>query len=137
VRHRRESLPLFEALQEEEQRLEPAIRVKAYRSRSFIHYSYKMRGLYKDQLEKYLHYFSRQQLLVLSNKDLFSDPDNTLRRVFSFLEVDAKFKVKDLKPRNVANERGKHDARVLQHLDDYFRPHNQALYELLGRNFGW
>jgi hypothetical protein len=29
------------------------------------------------------------------------------------------------------------DPETRQRLLDYFRPHNQRLYELLGINFGW
>ncbi len=29
------------------------------------------------------------------------------------------------------------DERTRGHLVDYFRPHNEHLYEYLGRDFGW
>lgn len=45
-RHGRESLPLMEALQQEDERLAAAIRNENYEDESFIHHSYKRRGLY-------------------------------------------------------------------------------------------
>jgi hypothetical protein len=50
-RKNRESLPIYEALLNEEKRLEPVIKRKDYKNRIFIDYSYKTRGLYKEQLE--------------------------------------------------------------------------------------
>jgi len=60
-----ESLSIYEALQEEEKRLESVIKEKDYKNDIFIHHSYKSRGLYKDQLERYLNYFPWQQILVI------------------------------------------------------------------------
>lgn len=136
-RKRRESLPMLEAMQQEEQRLAPVIASKDYKSKVFMQCSYKSRGLYRQQLERFLDYFPRQQLLVLDSKELFRAPDKILAQVFDFVGVDAGFKVKKLRPRNVGKNRVAVDPEVYQYLNDYFLPHNQALYELLGRDFGW
>ena len=133
----RESLPIKEALQEEEKRLESVIKNKDYKNDIFIHHSYKSRGLYKKQIERYLNYFPWQQILILSSEEFFSEPNNTLKRVFDFVGVDTEFKVKDLKPRNVANNRSKVDSDVYEYLNNYFLPHNQTLYELVGKSYGW
>lgn len=136
-RKNREPLPIYEALQEEEKRLEPAINREDYKSELFRHFSYKSRGLYKKQIERYLNYFPWQQILVLNSDELFSEPDNTLRRVFEFVGVETEFKVKDLKPRNVANNRSKVDSDVYKYLNNYFLPHNHSLYELVGKSYDW
>ena len=132
-----ESMPIKEALQEEEKRLESVIKNKDYKNDSFIYHSYKSRGLYKQQIERFLKYFPWQQILVLSSEEFFSDPDNTLRQVFNFVGVDTEFKVKDLKPRNVSNNKNEVDPDVYRYLNNYFLPHNQALYELIGKRCGW
>jgi len=136
-RNHREPLSIYEALREEEKRLEPVIKVEDYKSEIFIHYSYKSRGLYKKQIEMYLNYFSWHQLLVLSSNEFFNELDSTLRRVFDFVGVDTEFTAKDLKPRNVANYRSEVDADVYEYLNNYFLPHNQALYKLVGKSYGW
>ena len=136
-RQNRESLSIYEALQEEEKRLESVIKAKNFKNDIFIHHSYKSRGLYKDQLERYLNYFPWQHILFIKSEEFFSEPDNTLRRVFEFVGVDTEFKVKDLRPRNVANNRSEVDPKVYEYLNSYFLPHNQALYELVGENYGW
>ncbi|MGZ9225178.1 MAG: sulfotransferase family protein [Anaerolineales bacterium] len=45
-----ESLPIMEALLEEERRMEAALQSKDYKNYSFIHHSYTSRGHYKEKL---------------------------------------------------------------------------------------
>lgn len=132
-----ESLPIMEALLEEERRLESAIRLKDYKNYSFIHHSYKSRGHYSEQLERYLKFFPRQQVLILNSEEFFHDQHNILRQVTDFTGVDSDFKVKDSHPRNVAKNKEQVSAEVYQYLNNHFKPHNEALYELLGKDFGW
>jgi hypothetical protein len=44
---------------------------------------------YAMQIEQYLEYFSRDQLLIVKSEDLRSERTQTLRRVYEFLEVDS------------------------------------------------
>ncbi len=48
-------------------------------------------GLYAMQLERYLHHFSQQQILVVDQAELHADRRGTLSRVFAFLGIDATF----------------------------------------------
>jgi hypothetical protein len=136
-RRNREPLPMLEAMQQEEQRLEPFIANKDYKSNIFRQLSYKSRGLYRQQLGRFMDYFPRQQILVLDSKELFSTPGMALERVFDFVGVDAGFKVKKLRPRNVGKNRIDVGPDVYKYLNDFFLPHNQELYDLLGKDFGW
>jgi len=136
-RKNREPLSIYEALQKEEARLEAVIGKKDYKNTVFMHHSYKNRGLYKDQLERYLNCFSRDQILVIASELFFANPDVYLKRVFEFVGVDTECKVKDLRPRNIANNRSDVAPDVYKYLNSFFLPHNQALYELLGENYDW
>jgi hypothetical protein len=133
----REPLPIREALEAEEERLETVIRGQDYRNPLFSWYSYKLRGRYKEQLDRLLQHYPREQLLVLSTEELLRNPEDTLRSVFAFAGVEVDFKVGDLAHRGVARNKTDVPPDVYAYLNDYFRPHNQALYEMLGRNFGW
>ena len=132
-----ESLPIMEALAAEEQRLKPAVEAKDYKNYSFIHHSYKRRGHYKEQLERFFKLFPRQQILILTSDDLFRDQNSTLKQVTEFVGASSSFQVKDSRPRNVARNKEQVDVEVYDYLNGYFRPHNEALYELLGTNFNW
>lgn len=133
----RESLPIYEALQQEEARLAPIIKDKDYKNPIFKNCSYKSRGLYKDQLERYLKYFPWRQILVINSDEFFAEPENTLRQVFEFVEVDTGYRVKNLTPRNVANNKSDVSPETYEYLYNYFLPHNKALYELVGKSYGW
>ena len=136
-RFHREPLSIYEAFEKEEQRLGPVIKEKDYKSDIYMHQSYKSRGLYKDQLERYLKYFSMDQILVMSSEMFFTHPDHSLKRMFEFVGVDTDYKVKDLTPMNVARNRRDVAPEVYEYLNNFFLPHNQALYELVGEDYGW
>jgi len=52
---------------------------------------YVSRSLYYAQLEKYLPYFRREQLLVVAQESLLGSRAETMRRIFRFLGVDDSF----------------------------------------------
>ena len=133
----REPLPLYEALQEEEKRLEPALKAEDYSSEVLRFYSYKRRGLYKEQLERYLDYFPWEQILVLNSEALFREPEASLRQIFDFVGVDREVQIKDLRPRGITSSKVEVDSAIYDYLSSYFKPHNQALYQLVGKDYGW
>jgi hypothetical protein len=106
-----------------------------YVSRPFDWYSYRARGRYLEQLEPWLHRFERDRMLILPSEDLYRDPAGTYRRVLDFLELPP-FAL----PRyDVFNDRpgAGLDEAVRAELTAYYRPHNAALAERLGRSFPW
>ena len=136
-RRNREPLQITEAVMQEETRLEPAIKREDYNSTTFMYHSYKSRGLYKQQLERYFEHFRRQQILLIKSEDFFKNTNGILRQVFEFIGVAPDFTVANLTPRNFAKPKSTVPAEVSEYLKRYFLPHNQALYELVGRDFGW
>lgn len=132
-----EPLAIFDALKAEEQRIESVIKEKDYKHHHFIHSTYKSRGLYKEQIDRYTKYFSAEQMLIINSHDLFNDTNKILERVFAFVGVDVGFKIENLKPQNVSLNRTRVDPSVYEYLDDYFAKHNEDLYKLLGEDFTW
>ncbi|WP_249370119.1 sulfotransferase [Acaryochloris marina] len=132
-----ESLPIMDALLAEEERLKPILEQQDYKHTNFIHFSYKSRGHYYDQIKRYLNYFSMSNILFINSAMLFSHPEITLRRVFNFIGVDDDFFVKDLHACNVSQNRTKVAANIYEYLDNYYYSQNHLLYKLIGENFGW
>lgn len=132
-----ETLPMREAFQAEEARLKPVVEKEDYKNDIFTHQSYKTRGHYSEQIKKYLNYFPRSNLLLLSSEKFFAEPQNTLQQIFRFVGVDADFVNKDLEPRNTGGNKTTIEPDIYEYLNDYFRPHNQALYALTGEDYGW
>jgi hypothetical protein len=132
-----ESLPILEALEKEETRLETSIKAKDYKSDIFRRYSYKSRGLYRNQLDRYIEHFPLKQILIIPSEEFFARPDSSLTRVCEFIGVDKAFKIPDLEARNVASNRHEIEPKVYEYLNNFFLPNNQALYELVGEDYGW
>jgi hypothetical protein len=132
-----ESLDMLEAFQQEEARFERAMAQEIPPPRFVFGQTYKSRGRYAEQLERYRKKCFPENMLVLVSEEFFSNPRATLRRVFEFVGVDAAFSVPDLTPENVGTNRQPVPGEVRGYLQNYFRPHNRALFDLLGRNLQW
>jgi hypothetical protein len=92
------------------------------------------RGIYVDQLERWVKYFPRKQMLVLRSEDLFHKTQETFERVLGFIGVfpiDLVFKAYE------AFEYDPMNSATRDRLLHYFAPHNKRLYEFLGEDFGW
>jgi hypothetical protein len=90
----RETLSFEDALAAEEKRLagvgefEATVEGTLGKGRKWKHHrhrAYFARGLYAEQLERWLRYFPREQLLVLGAEDFFADPSETCATVLAFL----------------------------------------------------
>ena len=137
VRKKKESLPILEALMEEDRRLAPIFETRDYKNEIFRRYSYKRRGLYKAQLERFLQFYPASQLFVIGSETFFANPEISVSKVADFLGVTPDFQVANFRPRNVASNRSQVGPEVYDYLNSYFQQHNHELYELLGENFGW
>lgn len=133
----REPLPIEMALREEENRLKPALRQSDYKQDLFIRASYKSRGHYAEQLDRYFQSFSRDQVLILTSEELAREPETALHKVFEFLSVAPNFRPADLSHQNVSRNKTLASPEVYKYLDAYFEPRNEALYQLIGRRLSW
>lgn len=141
VKSKYETLPIEEAMQREEERIEPElqkmIRNPHYYSFAYHHFSYKKRGVYVEQIEPYLKRFSQEQMLFLQSETLFANTEKVLKEVFGFLNINQDALPQDLNARNAGHYSNKVPENVYRSLADYFTPYNNRLYERLGQDFGW
>ena len=134
---RHEPLPMLEAMHAESDRIGTALHAMDFENQDVRRFSYKSRGLYAEQLRRYLHHFPANQLLVISSDELFADTPDTLRRIFEFIGVQPDVAINDLRPLNTAKDQSPVPDGVHQYLEEYFRGPNDELGTLLGRDFGW
>ena len=134
----REPLSIGQAMDAEEARLASARASGDYNSDAFVWKSYKARGEYAGQLERWFSYFPRSSFLVLQSEDLFADPGRGLRSVCQFLGVeDYSFELLSV-PRNAARRAESTTPALRARLEQHFAPHNVRLEQLLGPEFrGW
>lgn len=79
VRSGRESHSFEDALKLESKRIDDG-------APNMLHY--RSKGLYGQQIARYVHHFERDQLLVLLSEDLWENRSSTLESVLHFLDVD-------------------------------------------------
>lgn len=136
----REPLSFEEALEAESDRIDDELTRLAtdptYDEQTYEHYSYLARGRYLEQIQRWLEYFPRRQLLVVKSEDLFERPDAVAQRVFDFLGLPP-HSLDVGRAYNTGGYRDEMDARVRARLRDYFRPHNQALAASLDEPIDW
>ena len=97
--------------------------------------SYLTRGIYADQFKRWMQFFPKEQFLILKSEDFFADPQSIFKQVTDFLNIP-EWDFLEQKQWNVG-QYDKMDVQLRKQLQTFFKPHNERLYELLGRDFGW
>jgi len=135
----REPLSFESALAAEDERLDGEVErllsdPRAF-SREWWDHTYASRGLYAEQLERWLACFPREQLLVVTTEELGERPAETYATILAFLGA-APYSL-DAYPRIF--ERGYPPLRpeTRAALAERFAEPNRRLEQLLGRPLGW
>jgi hypothetical protein len=139
VRQHRETLSFELALEQETVRLKGEVdrmmEDESYCSYNHQHYSYSGRGIYVDQLKQVERHFPRDQVLILHSQDLFREVQKTYDQVLQFLGLDP-WTLQHAAPHH-AGAYTRAFSPVDERLRRFFAPHNQRLYEHLGRDLAW
>lgn len=134
-----ETLSFENAIERESERLwneqERLLKDKLYYSAIHRRYSYLARGIYVDQLQAWECFFPRAQIMILCSEEFYADPAASLRQVCEFLDVPHWEHDKYRKYNQSHYPQMASDTR--KHLSDYFKPHNERLYDYLGMCFDW
>jgi Sulfotransferase domain len=134
-----ETLEFEEALAREVERLageeERILADPRYASLAHRRFSYRTRGLYAEQLERWYERFPREQLLVVRSEDLFAEPEATLQTVFAFLGLEA-WSAAEYPALNQRPYSGMSDEARASLGAAYAEP-NRRLEALVGRELGW
>ena len=106
---------------------------------SVLEPSFLRRGIYNEQIERYLKYFDRKQLLILDFEDLKNDTISTLRRTFDYLDIPTSRYLEniDISPINRGKYEPKIESDTLIKLKNFYKPHNKKLEQLLNVKLNW
>jgi hypothetical protein len=139
LRKGRETLEFRDALERERKLIEGELSQlrsdPTYRSEFHHSFAYATRSCYASQIEEYLKYFDRSQLLVLKSEDLFAEPAVPYCETLEFLGLRY-VGLKDKRPLNT----GGYNHKMIpcyEELREFFAPHNARLSKLLDMDFGW
>jgi hypothetical protein len=135
-----EHLGFEAALDAEDERLagehERLLTDATYRSEAHRLWSYRTRGEYAEQLERWLAHYPKDQVLVLRSEDLYANPAPTYERTLEFLGLTAI--ELDAYPRYTRRaSTAQMTAAARQRLTAHFQPHNERLAALLGDEVWW
>jgi hypothetical protein len=134
-----EDLPFVDALDAEAVRIagaeERIRRGQVPDDRHWRLHAYLPRGHYADQIEAVHSRFDRDQLHVLVSEELFERPVEVMNGVFAFLGV-SRIESGRFDAAN-ANPKSDLDPALRARLAAYYAPHNERLYQLLGRRLPW
>jgi hypothetical protein len=135
----RETLSFREAIEREGDRLrgqeDRMVEDPSYNAYNHQRFSYLLRGLYAQYLELWLKHFPRSALLVIGAEDMYENPAATVEEAATFLGFQSS--PPDSGAKLNARRYATMDGEARAFLVDYFKPHNERLFELLGRDFGW
>jgi len=135
----RESLAFEDAIAAEPDRIdrdhERLARGEIERSAAHQYFSYLARSRYAEQLERWLQFYPREQLLILRFEDLARDPLPLTNESLAHIGLPPLGSAK-LEPRNT-RKYPPIDPATAERLRDYFVPHDAALAQVLGRPVGW
>ncbi len=127
------------ALALEDERVEPELIRMAgdpgYASFAHRHQSYRRRGYYAEQIERFTSRLGRDRVLVVDSEMFFSQPLQEYRRITEFLELQpyepTRFDQWNARPGSPMSEQTRGQLR------DAFAPHDAALQTLLGHAPSW
>ncbi len=94
------------------------------------------RGIYQPQLERWRTHFPDDQLMVIQSERWFRDPPGVLEEVCDYLGIPHREEL----PRVMRNRNKPHDPfdeEVIDHLREFYRPHNEELAEYLDMELDW
>lgn len=139
VRMRREGLTFEEAIRNEPKRLfsyhSENSNEKKINKKNFIKYSYLERGKYFSQLQNVLNYFNKDQILILQSEKFNKNPQEEYNKVLKFLNLPP-HKMDFTKKYN-AHKYPPIKEETKQKLGEFFKPHNEKLFDLIGKRFDW
>jgi Sulfotransferase domain len=105
-----------------------------YHSHNLQHYSYRSRGLYLEQLQRWMAYFPREQVLVLNSEEFYQQPSKILARVLDFLHLPP-LELTNYPSYNAGNYSRVSTSIEQTLLNDFDRP-NRELARYLQHTFG-
>jgi len=125
------NFPTFEAITDLEKQL---IAEKS----SYLEPSFLRRGFYAEQIARYYEHFPKEQILILTNKDLKQNVTMQLNRILTFLDLPPHdWQNLDQKQKNVHAYDEPMSEKTRQDLTQFYEPHNEQLFELLGYKPNW
>ena len=108
-----------------------------YYSKDYFHHSYLDRGIYIEKLKRWMEVFPKEQFLIIQSEEFFKDPNNVYNQVLKFLDLP-NWKLKEYKKIGAGSyKHSEIEPEIRKKLIEYFKPHNEQLFDFLKTKFDW
>lgn len=101
----------------------------------YYRFSYQKRGLYGEQIQRWLQFFRLDQFHFIKSEEFFDSPEKILQSLYAFLGISA------IMPPQVPKLNSHTDIKLnvdnIEHLYEYFRSDGILLRKLIGDKFRW
>ena len=104
-----------------------------------LQFSYLRHGHYGSNLENWFNHFKKNQFMHFSTEDLDQNYDEIMNSLFVFFNL-SEINVKKEDRKNVGVGKGTYppmNEKTRDFLIDYYKPHNEKLYNLIEEKFDW
>ena len=130
-----EKLSFEEALESEDERM--ILGHNLDHKHNYLHQrlGYRSKGIYVDQLKKWLALFPMNQIHIVQSEELFSNPEIECQKILNFLGESAEIRMPLKKANSGSNNEISDSIRKV--LSEFYDPYNQELYSLLNTDFNW
>lgn len=122
-------------LEEFEKTLESMEKSTEYVGSFYNRHAYIHRGFYALQLKRWLMHFPKEQLLVVENNDLLTQPQMVYRQICEFLELE-QWQPDSFGKHNVGKTKDV-NTELKEHLRKIYREPNQEFFKMIGREYPW
>jgi len=138
---RKETLSFEDAIAQETERtqgeFEKMKNDENYYSRDYFHHSYLDRGIYEKKIKRWMDVFPKEQFLIIQSEEFLKHKSEYYNKVLKFLNLPS-WELLDYKEIGLAKyKQSKMREDTRKKLVEFFKPHNEKLYEFLGVNFSW
>ncbi len=137
--NKKEELTFEEAIEKEPERIrgefEEMLHNKNNSGRNYPHRAYIKSGEYMEQIKPWLELYPKENFMFIKSEEFNKNTSLVYNEVLKFLRLHPFELKKYEKIRKREYEKMNPDIR--KKLIEYFKPHNEELYELLGKNFQW
>jgi len=107
-----------------------------YYSWNYDVYGYREHGIYVDKIKRWMEVFPKEQFLIIQSEEFLENKSKIFEQVLTFLGLP-KWEPDEYVLHKKRKYKELMDPKTRKELADYFKPHNQRLFELLGRKFDW
>lgn len=131
-----ETLPFYEALMVEEERVAWFEKSEFFKGHNFVHQrlAYRKRGEYSNFLPDWLTVF-KDRIHIEFTENLENQPHETYHRILHFLGLEEQ-KI-EFKIFNKGEYKNKMEDKCFEYLNEHFKPHNTALKQMLNTELPW